>query len=193
MPISDGYSLLHAILRLNLAGSDLTEYWMRILTERGNSVTTTAEREIVCDVKENLYNTAFSLRHRALVHCEVHIVCTASNGGVESLLSATQVFYDSLFTTLDCACYQKKKKQSQLVRMPAIYIAAKFEEICPSEVQVFVYITTDAYTKTSLLKWRFGYLPPRNSASRRPRLPISWSLLDEWADAMRNSGTSLSF
>ena len=58
MPISDGYSLPHAILRLNLAGSDLTEYWMRILTERGNSVTTTAEREIVCDVKENLYNTA---------------------------------------------------------------------------------------------------------------------------------------
>ena len=58
MPIYDGYSLPHAILRLNLVGSDLTEYWMRILTERGNSVTTTAEREMVFDVKENLYYTA---------------------------------------------------------------------------------------------------------------------------------------
>ena len=58
MPIYDGHSLPHAILRLNLAGSDLTEYWMRIVTERGNFVTTTAEREIVCDVKENLYYTA---------------------------------------------------------------------------------------------------------------------------------------
>ena len=58
MPIYDGHSLPHAILRLNLAGSDLTEYWMRILTERRNSVTTTAEREIVCDVNENLYYTA---------------------------------------------------------------------------------------------------------------------------------------
>ena len=40
--------------------------------------------------------------------------------------------------------------------------------------------------ETSSLKWRFAYLPPWNSASQRPRLPISWSLLDEWADAMQN-------
>ena len=45
MTIYEGYALLHAILRLILAGSDLTEYWMRILTERGISVTTTAEKD----------------------------------------------------------------------------------------------------------------------------------------------------
>ena len=50
MTVYEGYALLHAILRLNLAGSYLTEYWMKILTERWNSVTTTAEREIVYDV-----------------------------------------------------------------------------------------------------------------------------------------------
>ena len=58
MFIYEGRALLHAILRLNLAGSYLTGYWMRILTERWNSVTTTAEREIVYDVKENLHYTA---------------------------------------------------------------------------------------------------------------------------------------
>jgi actin beta/gamma 1 len=54
VPIFEGFALSHAIERMDLAGRDVTTYLQRLLRQNGYSFMSSAEKEIVRDVKEKL-------------------------------------------------------------------------------------------------------------------------------------------
>ncbi|KAJ2130024.1 centractin- actin- protein of the dynactin complex, partial [Coemansia sp. RSA 921] len=54
VPVFEGFALPHAIRRIDVAGRDVTEYLQMLLQKAGHNFFTSAEKEIVRQVKEKL-------------------------------------------------------------------------------------------------------------------------------------------
>jgi len=54
VPVYEGFCMPHAVQRLDLAGRDLSEYMVKVMTESGFSMVSSAEKEIVRDMKETM-------------------------------------------------------------------------------------------------------------------------------------------
>ena len=54
VPCYEGYHLPHAVLHLDLGGSDLNNYLMKILAKKSYSFATAAQHDLIRDIKEKL-------------------------------------------------------------------------------------------------------------------------------------------
>lgn len=59
-PVFEGFALQHNIIRMDLAGSDLTDYLHKLLTDKGFGLTSSGEKDLVRTIKEEMCYVANS-------------------------------------------------------------------------------------------------------------------------------------
>jgi len=68
VPIYEGYTLPHGVAQLPLGGSDITEYFLKLINERCTKFTTATDRELIRDMKEKLAFVALDFEKEMGAH-----------------------------------------------------------------------------------------------------------------------------
>jgi actin-related protein len=154
--VYEGYALPHAMQQMHFGSRDVTEYLMKIMTERGYAFTTTAERDIVEHIKETLCEVSAS--SEALHYSTVDSNYELPDGNVITIGSEKRRAPEALFTPSflgkqvinysDCICMLADRKNLHVVNN-LTYFHKEIEEerhVCefkslPSPTShVFIYI-----------------------------------------------------
>lgn len=61
VPVFEGFAMPHAIQRIDVGGRDVTEYLQLLLRKSGHNLHTSAEMEVVKDIKEKICYVAFNV------------------------------------------------------------------------------------------------------------------------------------
>jgi actin len=109
VPIYEGCSMPHAIMRWNLAGRDLTVWLQKIVNERGYTFTTSAEREIIRDIKEKVTYVALDFeaelqKAATTTHCNVSYTLPDGNEIViaNERFRCPELLFKPSFNGLEC-------------------------------------------------------------------------------------------
>ncbi|XP_076917055.1 actin-7-like [Bidens hawaiensis] len=97
----EGYIFGHAIRRVDFGGRDITDFLMKILSQRGYMFTTMADREMICSMKESLAYVALDFQQELQRSSDVEKNYTLPDGelitiGAERFRCAEVLFNPSL-------------------------------------------------------------------------------------------------
>lgn len=69
VPIYEGFAMPHSVMRVDVAGRDVSKYLQMLLRKEGHKFHTSAEFEIVRTIKEVLCHISLDHKHRNAAMC----------------------------------------------------------------------------------------------------------------------------
>jgi centractin len=91
-PVFQGFALPHAIERVDLAGRDVTLHLQRLLRRAGYTFRTSAELEVVRDIKESLCFVALdAAKAESAASATAAAAAAAAAGGADAVAPASSI------------------------------------------------------------------------------------------------------
>lgn len=100
VPIYEGFAMPHSIMRVDIAGRDVTRYLKTLIRKEGYNFRTTAEFEIVRSIKEKVcYLSSFPQKEEATIEPDKVMLYTLPDGNTFDVSGSAFVRFRSIANT----------------------------------------------------------------------------------------------